>query len=68
MYCLGGYLKTFNRHFGAGVIRELTTLSEDLGSVPSTHMDKDTCSSGALFWPSGVHACVYTYTVIHKYT
>ena len=38
MYCLGGYLKTFNRHFGAGVIRELTTLSDDLGSVPSTHV------------------------------
>lgn len=45
-----------------------STFTEDLGSVPSTYMMTCNASSGALFWPPRVHACMYTYTVIHTYT
>lgn len=50
------------------LFRVLAAFSEDLGSVPRTHMMTCNSSSGALFWPPRAHACMYTYIVIHTYT
>lgn len=50
------------------LLRVLAAFSEDLGSVPRTHMMTCNSSSGALFWPPWVHVFMYTYTDIHAYT